>query len=161
MSVLHMLSVLPTVSAAVLPAQEAMRLSPSEREQLLQSVAKEVAMPVPMTNRPQCSVCKRMLPTEHLLALHLEESHDSFFAAQVARGMKVFQCLVEGCGRRFPCPHSRKQHLLGVHHFPKCFDFDALHVKRRSSKGSGGGGGRGLHGRGDLLLRGAGRPPRR
>ncbi len=37
----------------------------------------------------RCSVCRAALPSRHLLDLHLEEVHDSFFAAQVARKLKV------------------------------------------------------------------------
>lgn len=38
---------------------------------------------------PRCSVCRVALPSRHLLDLHLAEVHDSFFAAQVARKLKV------------------------------------------------------------------------
>ena len=38
---------------------------------------------------PRCSVCRAALPTRHLLDLHIAEVHDSFFAAQAARKLKV------------------------------------------------------------------------
>lgn len=79
----------------------------------------------------QCSICNSRLPNGHLLDLHLEEVHDSFFAAQAARKMKVYRCLVESCHKRFSSPAERKQHLLDVHQFPATFDLEAMHVKKR------------------------------
>lgn len=38
---------------------------------------------------PVCSVCRAALPNGHLLSLHIAEVHDSFFAAQAARKLKV------------------------------------------------------------------------
>ena len=42
-----------------------------------------------------CSVCRASLPSGHLLDLHMAEAHDSFFAAQAAKKMRVYRCLVE------------------------------------------------------------------
>lgn len=44
-------------------------------------------------HRYSCGECKKTLPNAHLLDLHLSESHDSYFAAQVAAGKRpmVFQ----------------------------------------------------------------------
>lgn len=37
----------------------------------------------------RCSICKAVLPTLHLLDIHISELHDSFFAAQASRRMEV------------------------------------------------------------------------
>lgn len=39
-------------------------------------------------HRYSCGECKKTLPNGHLLDLHLSESHDSYFAAQVAAGKR-------------------------------------------------------------------------
>uniref|UniRef100_A0A6P4E9L6 Protein lethal(2)k10201-like n=1 Tax=Drosophila rhopaloa TaxID=1041015 RepID=A0A6P4E9L6_DRORH len=45
-----------------------------------------------------CAECRRMLPTAHLLDLHITEQHDFYFAASVDRGDKpMFSCFLEEC----------------------------------------------------------------
>lgn len=112
-----------------------MQVSAEEETALLA----ELAAPVAMQNKaaaavaPVCSMCSATLPSTHLLSLHVAEVHDSFFAAQVARKLKVFQCLLETCERRFATAAERKQHLTDAHAFPKSFDFERMHM--RSHKG--------------------------
>ena len=65
----------------------------------------------------QCQYCHIGLPNAHLLDLHISESHDSFFQAQVDRGIPVYQCLVEFCGERFSSVEERKSHLEHTHVF--------------------------------------------
>ncbi|KAI3427419.1 hypothetical protein D9Q98_010334 [Chlorella vulgaris] len=60
--------------------------------------------------------------------------HDSFFAAQAARRMAVYLCLVEGCPRKFCTVEERKQHLADHHKFPRHFNFDRLHLRRRKAQ---------------------------
>ena len=48
-----------------------------------------------------CSACGRVLPTPHLLDIHINEAHSSYFAALAARGERVYECLLEECGARF------------------------------------------------------------
>ena len=48
-----------------------------------------------------CSVCNRSLPTAHLLDIHINEAHSSYSLAMAARGMKVYECLLEDCGKKF------------------------------------------------------------
>lgn len=65
----------------------------------------------------QCQHCHIGLPNAHLLDLHISESHDSFFQAQVDRGVPVYQCLVEFCGERFSSVEERRSHLEYTHLF--------------------------------------------
>ncbi|KAJ4961431.1 hypothetical protein NE237_021341 [Protea cynaroides] len=70
-----------------------------------------------------CSVCSRVYPTSRLLSIHISEAHDSFFQAKVARGIPMYECLVEGCGMKLKSYKSRQQHLLDKHKFPASFEF--------------------------------------
>ncbi|EPS71663.1 hypothetical protein M569_03097 [Genlisea aurea] len=70
-----------------------------------------------------CSVCAQVYPTTRLLSIHLSEAHDSFFQAKVARGLAMFECLVEGCGAKLKSYKSRQQHLIDKHKFPTSFEF--------------------------------------
>ncbi|KAF9619349.1 hypothetical protein IFM89_006536 [Coptis chinensis] len=70
-----------------------------------------------------CSVCSRGYPTSRLLSIHVSEAHDSFFQAKVARGIAMYECLVEGCGLKLKSYKSRQQHLVDGHKFPTSFEF--------------------------------------
>ncbi|KAF5188966.1 Zinc finger protein [Thalictrum thalictroides] len=70
-----------------------------------------------------CSVCSRVYPTSRLLSIHISEAHDSFFQAKVARGIPMYECLVEGCSQKLMSYKSRQQHLVDKHKFPKSFEF--------------------------------------
>ncbi|CAD7701939.1 unnamed protein product, partial [Ostreobium quekettii] len=107
------------VERELLAQQGPRTLSKEDEEKLLKEVAQIAEIPTNLSLRPECSICHRRLPTEHLLSLHLSEAHDSFFAAQAAKKLCVFECLVEGCGKKFCGPQQRKQHLRDVHCFPK------------------------------------------
>lgn len=48
-----------------------------------------------LAHKFECSTCHACLPTAHLLDIHVAEVHDSFFAAQAARRLPVYLCLVE------------------------------------------------------------------
>lgn len=82
----------------------------------------------------KCSFCNAGLPNGHMLDLHLAEVHDSFFAAQAARKLKVYRCLVESCRKCFTSPAERRQHLLQVHSFPALYDYEAMHVAKRGGQ---------------------------
>jgi hypothetical protein len=69
----------------------------------------------------QCFECFSILPSEKLLDLHLQEAHDSFFAAAVERGRAKFACLV--CDEEFDSIQNRKNHLGVIHRYPKWFRF--------------------------------------
>mmetsp|Transcript_19179 Transcript_19179/g.45749 ORF Transcript_19179/g.45749 Transcript_19179/m.45749 type:complete len:252 (-) Transcript_19179:294-1049(-) len=93
----------------------------------------------PCPTRPRCSVCSRILPSEHLLGLHVSEAHDSFFAAQAARGHKVYCCFVASCAKKFTSSEARRQHLVSAHSFPETFNFNIV-CGRRQAKARGRGG---------------------
>lgn len=90
-------------------------------------------------HRHSCSVCKKSLPSPHLLELHIQENHDSFFSVLSERSPS-YQCFLPSCPETFWGPQERHAHAIEVHKFPPDFRFDA--VKRREKKGRGGGGGR-------------------
>ncbi|XP_017003206.1 protein lethal(2)k10201 [Drosophila takahashii] len=72
-----------------------------------------------------CAECRRMLPTAHLLDLHITEQHDFYFAASVDRGDKpMFSCFLEECTIKFQTPRQRKDHCIIVHKFPANYRFD-------------------------------------
>lgn len=70
-----------------------------------------------------CNSCKNILPSPHILDLHISERHDSFFAARLNRGHNVLLCFVEGCKADFKLEVDRVSHLRIVHGFPKKFKF--------------------------------------
>lgn len=73
--------------------------------------------------RHQCVECGVRLSSARLLDIHLEELHDSFFAARVARGERLYVCLVDGCTQRFQRVMDRDAHVSAVH---KYADVDVL-----------------------------------
>ncbi|TPX45813.1 hypothetical protein SeMB42_g03769 [Synchytrium endobioticum] len=75
-----------------------------------------------------CLVCQRVLPTPHLLSLHISECHDSYFAVAAER-QNMYECYVEGCFKKFSTPRMRRLHLHDAHQFPKSFDFDIIFGK--------------------------------
>ncbi|GAB4818283.1 hypothetical protein N2152v2_005329 [Parachlorella kessleri] len=87
-----------------------------------------------LAHKFECATCHAALPTAHLLECHIAEMHDSFFAAQAARRMQVYKCLVEGCGRKFCTIEERKQHLTDHHRFPRNYNFDRIHLRRRKAQ---------------------------
>ncbi|KAJ1559167.1 hypothetical protein HK405_011739 [Cladochytrium tenue] len=72
-----------------------------------------------------CAVCRRTLPTRHLLDLHVQEVHDSFFRA-LAERENSYECFVDGCPKKFSSPFKRRLHLVDKHRYPKHFDFDVV-----------------------------------
>ena len=82
----------------------------------------------------ECITCRALLPTGHLLDLHIAELHDSFFAAQAARKLPVYACLVESCSRKFNSVEQRKQHLVDFHKFPRGYNIDRMHLRWEKEK---------------------------
>ncbi|KAJ2000499.1 hypothetical protein GGI04_004131 [Coemansia thaxteri] len=74
-------------------------------------------------HRNLCSVCNAILPTAHWLDLHVQERHDAFFSARVARGDKAFRCFLPTCARLFSRPQKRRLHMIDKHAFPRCFNW--------------------------------------
>lgn len=81
------------------------------------------------SHRYQCSQCHRMLPSGHLLDLHLSEQHDSFFAAQLSAhpDKPWFACFLNECPTRSLTPADRKDHCIREHSFPAQFRFENKH----------------------------------
>ncbi|EDW72325.1 uncharacterized protein Dwil_GK20776 [Drosophila willistoni] len=72
-----------------------------------------------------CSECKRILPTAHLLDLHITEQHDFYFAASVERGNRpMYSCYLEECTLKFTTVKERKDHCITEHKFPANYRFD-------------------------------------
>lgn len=65
-------------------------------------------------HRYSCGECKKTLPNAHLLDLHLSETHDSYFAAQVQSGkrpmVRSYRYLIScfNVGKCFSSPASSK-----------------------------------------------------
>nr|XP_019932013.2 protein lethal(2)k10201-like [Aedes albopictus] len=76
-------------------------------------------------HRYSCAECKKTLPNAHLLDLHLSETHDSYFAAQVQSGKRpMFSCFLEECKHKSQTPEERRDHCIKHHKFPHNFRFD-------------------------------------
>lgn len=81
-----------------------------------------------------CRECKKSLPTEHLLDLHICEIHDSFFAARLTRGDSVYLCFLEECKEKFRNPTQRKEHCIKDHKFPGNFRFNQTSALKTKSR---------------------------
>ncbi|XP_055629726.1 protein lethal(2)k10201 [Toxorhynchites rutilus septentrionalis] len=76
-------------------------------------------------HRYSCGECKKTLPNAHLLDLHLLETHDSYFAAQVQTGKRpMYSCYLDGCDHKSRDPAERRDHCIKEHKFPHNFRFD-------------------------------------
>lgn len=83
------------------------------------------------SHRYSCSQCKKVLPSPHLLDLHIQEQHDSFFAV-VATKKPSYCCYIEECKEKFMNAEERLEHCVNVHRMPKDFRFDQ---KPKNKKG--------------------------
>uniref|UniRef100_A0A8C5QBI0 Zinc finger protein 511 n=1 Tax=Leptobrachium leishanense TaxID=445787 RepID=A0A8C5QBI0_9ANUR len=81
-------------------------------------------------HRNVCSICKRSFPSARLLDIHILEWHDTFFQL-MAEKENMYQCLVEGCLKKFKTSQERKDHLIKIHLYPSDFRFD----KPKKNKG--------------------------
>ncbi|XP_023323226.1 uncharacterized protein LOC111697435 [Eurytemora carolleeae] len=81
-------------------------------------------------HKHSCSVCKKSLPSNHLLELHLQENHDSFFSV-LAEKKPSFQCFLPTCDVKFWGPEERRDHAISSHYFPPDFRFDQIKKKPR------------------------------
>ncbi|XP_033155385.1 protein lethal(2)k10201 [Drosophila mauritiana] len=80
-----------------------------------------------------CVECRKILPTAHLLDLHITEQHDCYFAASVERGDKpMFSCFLEECTVKFHTARQRKDHCIIAHKLPANYRFD--HSKNRGKQ---------------------------
>ncbi|KAJ2810569.1 hypothetical protein H4S07_002599 [Coemansia furcata] len=77
-------------------------------------------------HRNTCSVCSAIFPSAHWLDLHVQELHDAFFDARVARGDKAFRCFLPACVKLFARPGKRRLHMIDKHKFPVSFNWTLL-----------------------------------
>ncbi|TLS23199.1 uncharacterized protein PpBr36_05887 [Pyricularia pennisetigena] len=74
----------------------------------------------------RCHECRKNLPSDHLLSVHIEECHDAFLAARREKGEHTYSCFVEGCDRKCRDPSKRRRHLIDKHMYPPNFFFDVV-----------------------------------
>jgi hypothetical protein len=67
-----------------------------------------------------CQQCRKVLPTDRLLRVHIAEVHDALFAV-LAETQPMFECLVPGCESVSLSRRIRKAHLVDDHHYPANF----------------------------------------
>ena len=83
-------------------------------------------------HRHSCGTCKKNLPSAHLLDLHIQENHDSYF--KLLSGKKPsFECFLEVCKLKFWTPDERREHCITTHSFPHDFKFDPQPHKTRKN----------------------------
>ncbi|XP_049699166.2 protein lethal(2)k10201 isoform X1 [Helicoverpa armigera] len=82
------------------------------------------------SHRYSCAQCKKVLPSPHLLDLHIQENHDSFFAV-LAEKRPSYSCYIEECKHKFMNANDRLQHCVEEHNLPKEFRFE---TKPKKSK---------------------------
>ncbi|KAG6017974.1 hypothetical protein E4U54_008523 [Claviceps lovelessii] len=101
------------------------------------------------TNR--CLECRKNFPSEHLLSVHIEESHDPLVRVKRDKGEHTYSCFVEGCDRKCLTHQKRRLHMIDKHMYPRNFFFgitkdgidgrcsllvENTHRRRRSSTAS-------------------------
>ncbi|RVE45556.1 hypothetical protein evm_009821 [Chilo suppressalis] len=74
-------------------------------------------------HRYTCGQCKKVLPSPHLLDLHIQETHDSFFAVMAER-KPSYCCYIEECKEKFTNAEDRMEHCVKIHKIPKDFRFE-------------------------------------
>lgn len=70
-----------------------------------------------------CSECGMIFNNSHLLDLHFEETHDSFFTSALKKGKMRCRCLLQECKSTFLSDEERTKHLRSVHGYPNWFRF--------------------------------------
>ncbi|XP_071806400.1 zinc finger protein 511-like [Asterias amurensis] len=83
------------------------------------------------SHRNICRYCRRSYPSNHLLDIHISESHDSLFEI-MAQKQPMYQCLIESCSDKFVDGLMRKDHMIKHHHYPANFRFQKGICKPRS-----------------------------
>jgi len=86
-------------------------------------------------HRHSCAICRKSLPSPHLLEIHIQENHDSFFSI-LAERKPSFQCFLPTCSELSWNAQSRHDHAIKDHKFPPDFRFD--NVKKRNGQRKGG-----------------------
>jgi hypothetical protein len=83
----------------------------------------------------RCSSCDRNFPTDHFLALHIDEMHNPLRAELESHGEKTYACFVEDCEKVCSTPQKRRMHLIDKHCFPKSYNFRVVEygIDKRTS----------------------------
>ncbi|RDA95739.1 hypothetical protein CP533_5058 [Ophiocordyceps camponoti-saundersi (nom. inval.)] len=71
----------------------------------------------------RCLECRKNLPSDHLLTIHIEECHDPLISVKRDRGERTFSCFVEGCEKKCLTHQKRRMHLVDKHMYPKNYFF--------------------------------------
>ena len=82
-------------------------------------------------HRHSCATCKKSLPSPHLLELHIQETHDSFFAVMSER-KPSYQCFLPTCQQSSWTSAERHDHAIKEHKFPPDYRFDSVKKKTRN-----------------------------
>lgn len=86
-------------------------------------------------HRYTCATCRKSFASAHLLDLHIEETHDSFFAVQAER-KPMYQCLVETCPSKFTSSQERHCHCVDNHGYPSNFRWATPKISKPKNKKS-------------------------
>ncbi|KAK3914908.1 Zinc finger protein 511 [Frankliniella fusca] len=97
----------------------------------LQSVM-ELELHYNSVHRYTCATCRKAFASAHLLDLHIEETHDSFFAVQAER-KPMYRCLIERCSSKFSTSQERHGHCVDCHSFPPKFRWFTPKVSKSNS----------------------------
>lgn len=82
-----------------------------------------------------CSQCHNIYPNDHLLDLHIQEIHDSYFQIKLSRKKEAqYSCLVLNCKDLFWNDFDRRKHLMNVHGYPNWFRFISRHNNKTNDK---------------------------
>lgn len=79
----------------------------------------------------QCGECHKVMPSNHLLELHLQEVHDSYFRTCLEKQQASYTCLVESCGECCTTAEERLLHLRKDHGYPLWFRWSTLTQEER------------------------------
>lgn len=86
-------------------------------------------------HRNVCQTCHRILPSAHLLDLHILETHDVMFTI-LAEKQDMYQCLLESCSQKFRETMARRDHMVKVHKYPSNYRYDRSEHKRAKKNSS-------------------------
>ncbi|XP_015114566.1 zinc finger protein 511 [Diachasma alloeum] len=80
-----------------------------------------------------CIECRKIRPTERLLDIHIQETHDNFFKV-LAEKKPMYQCFVSDCYEKFSSPTERRDHSIKIHKFPSNYRYDESLTQKSAKK---------------------------
>ncbi|QPH01993.1 hypothetical protein C2857_006198 [Epichloe festucae Fl1] len=96
---------------------------PPHREPIAFRSYQEYESHYTMLHTNRCLECRKNFPSEHLLGVHIEESHDPLVRVKRDKGEHTYSCFVEGCERKCLTHQKRRLHLIDKHMYPRNFYF--------------------------------------